>query len=348
MTTSEVTPSDAARPRTAAADGDADAYRFGRPPENLPDLEPAPPTRVADMAGLEIVDVDLRDARQRKRFLDMADVFYEGDPNYIAPLRIQFMKFLDPGSNPCFKYLDHRAMFVVKDGVPVARIVAHVDKAYSEHHGIKTGFFGFFESANDQKVAHALLGEATRWLRERGCVEVFGPMNFSTNHQVGLLVENFSRPPFVENTYNPAYYEELLTSFGFAKAKDLLTWMIDTTEGMDSKKRARIRKVADRVRKREGVTVRPVKFSDTKTEIARMYDLYTKAWEKNWGFAPLGREEFDFMMADLKTGAIADLVLFVEFEGRPVGFCATLPNINEKMPKNGRLLPFAWVKMLNL
>lgn len=348
-TPSAPTPNDISVSRTAAADADAEAHRFGRPPENLPSLDPPPSTRAVKVPdGVTVEQLDLRNARHRKRFLDIADPIYEGDPNYIAPLRMHFMKFLDPAKNPFFGHAGHVALMVKRGDRPVGRVVAHVDREYQAYHGTKTGFFGFFECIDDVAVAHALLDEAVAWLRGQGVREIFGPMEFTTNHQCGLLVENFDRPPFVENTYNPPYYEELLTTYGFGKAKDLLIFMIDIRDGMDTPKRARIRKVADRVRKREGITVRPVDFSDVDREIERMYELYVKAWEKNWGFVALGKEEFNFLMGDLKMVAIADLVLFVEVDGKPVGFTATLPNVNEHMPKNGRLLPFNWLKMLNL
>lgn len=334
---------------SAAAESDAEAYRFGKPPENLPCLDQAPAGRVLETPeGVRVETIDLRKGRDRKLFLDLADPIYEGDPNYISPLRMHFMNFLDPGKNPFFEHADHVALVVKKNGNAVGRIVAHVDHEYCAYHQTKTGFFGFFECIDDKALAHTLLDEAVAWLRGQGVEEIFGPMEFTTNHQCGLLVENFDRPPHVENTYNPPYYEELLTSYGFGRAKDLLTFMIDCSSGMDTPKRARIRKIADRIRKREGVTVRPVNFKDVAGETKRMYELYVKAWEKNWGFVALSEKEFSFLMADLKMVARPELVLFVEFEGKPVGFCATLPDVNEKMPKNGRLFPFNWLKMLNL
>lgn len=348
MSMDSATAGDDAPRRSLAADGDAENFRFGRAPENLPFLEPAPESRVVEDSGVRVVDLDLRKRSDRALFLDMADPIYADDPNYISPLRMQFMKFLDPAKNPAFENLEHRALLAMRGEEPRARIIAHVDRAYCAYHGTSTGFFGFFESYEDRAAAHALLAEATGWLRSKGMVEVFGPMNFSTNHQVGLLVENFGRPPFVEHTYARPYYESLFTSFGFGKAKDLLVFMIDTAEGMSTPKRQRILKVAERVKKREGIIVRPANLKDAKAEIQRMYDIYMKAWEKNWGFAPASRKEFDFLMSDLATVAVADLVLFVEVNGRTVGFSATLPNVNEKMPRNGRLFPFNWLRMLNL
>ena len=333
---------------TGAADGDADAFRFGRPPTDLPHLHPAPDTRLSGSPGVEIVDLDLTQSSARARFLDMADPIYEGDPNYISLLRMQFMKFLNPSKNPAFRNYDYRALLAMQGDRPVARMIVHIDRAYIAYHGSQTGFFGFFESINDRAVAHTLLGEACRWLSEKGMVEVFGPVNFSTNHQVGLLVENFERPPFVDSPYNPPFYQELFSSFGFGKAKDLLIFLIDVSSGMDTPRRKRIQKMADRVRQRESVSVRPANFKEADKEIRRMHEVYVKAWEKNWGFVPPDDEEFHFLMSDLKTAARPELILFIEYKGQPVGFSATLPNVNEKLPKNGRLFPFNWLKLLNL
>ena len=56
---------------------------------------------------------------------------------------------------------------------------------------------------------------------------VRGPMNPSTNHECGLLVEGFDDPPSVMMTYNPPYYAKLIENWGFAKAKDLFAYDID-------------------------------------------------------------------------------------------------------------------------
>lgn len=343
-----MTTSTAEVPDAGAAQADAEAYRFGRPPESLPSYLPAPASRRESSSAIEIETIDLANRKDRKIFLDLADPIYAGDKNYISALRMHFNKFLNPKDNPSYSHLTVRAFIARKEGKAVGRITAQVDQHYIDYHGSKTGFFGFFECIHDEPTAHALLDAAISWLHAQGIEEIFGPMNFTTNHQCGLLVDNFDRPPYVENTYNPPFYEALLTSYGFGKAKDLLIWMVDTADGMDTPKRKRIQKVADRIRKREGITVRPVSFKDQKAEIARMYDLYMRSWERNWGFVPLAKEEFDFLMADLKMVAREELVLFVEVDGKPVGFSATLPNVNEKMPKNGKLFPLNWMKMLTL
>lgn len=323
-------------------------YPFGAPPTDLPSLDPAPPGRVTERVGVEIVTVDLSIRRDRKRFMNVADPLYANDPNYIAPLRIDQNKFLDPEKNKAFRYLDVRAFIAVRDDRDVGRLTVQVDHEYERHNGKRVGFFGFFESVDDVRVAHAMLDEGLRWLKAQGCVEVFGPANFTLNHQAGCIIDNFSRPPMVEESYNLPYYEKLLTSFGFGKAKDLYIWWIDLDDGLDTPRRSRIAKIADRVRNREGVTLRTGRVKEIDKEIERIFDIYVAAWEKNWGFAPPLKEEFLDLAEPMKQIVIEDLALFVEVEGKPVAFALTLPNVNEKLPKNGRLFPFGWTGLLSL
>jgi hypothetical protein len=327
---------------------DDEDYRFGAPPKDLPKLEPGPPGRVTDRAGVRIDAIDLGKKADRKRFLDVADAVQSGDPNFISPLRMERMKFLDTGHNPALASLEMKVMIAVRDGRDVGRITAHIDRAYDAYHGVKAGWFGFFESIDDARVAHALLDEAVKWVKQKGAREIIGPNNFTTNHQVGLLVENFDRPPFVEMTYNPKYYEPLINAYGFGKAKDLLVWWIDVTKGTDDAKIKRYHDVSEKVKKRYGLRIRGVNAKqDFEAEVARLFGLYNESWQKNWGFVPVTEPEFKTIAADLKPIIVETLVLIVEDkQGTPVAFSVCLPNVNEVMPKNGRLFPFGFWKLL--
>ena len=332
---------------TAKKARSGDDYRFGAPPKDLPKLHPAPPERATQRGKVRIETINLANKAQRKRFLDVADAIQGRDPNFISPLRMERMKFLDTRHNPALAQIDMRVMIAVRDGRDVGRITAHVDRAYDAEHGVKAGWFGFFESIDDRQVAHALLADATEWVRLRGATDIIGPNNFTTNHQVGLLVENFSRPPFIEMTYNPAYYERLISSFGFGKAKDLLVWWIDVTKGTDDPRLKRFYDVSQKVQKRYGLTIRNVRLANFDAEVATVFRLYNDTWQKNWGFVPVSESEFKTIASDFRQIIVEDMVLIVEDKHKkPVAFSVTLPNINEVMPKNGRLVPFGWWKLL--
>jgi GNAT superfamily N-acetyltransferase len=333
-----------AAPKPAAAEAYAP---FGKPPENLPRHLPAPPTRAAARGDVRIERIDLARRRDRQRFLDVSDAIQRGDPNYIAPLRMERMRFLDPAKNPAFLQLEVLPLLAVRDGQDVGRITAHLDRAYDAHHGGRTAFFGFFESVDDRAVAHALLDEAVAFAKGRGAAELFGPCNFTTNHQVGLLVENFDRPPCVEMTYNPAWYRALVESYGFGKAKDLLAFWIVTEAGIADPKMKRYFDISEKARARYGLTLRALDPKDFANEVARAFRLYNATWEKNWGFVPVSEAEFAAIAHDLKPVLDPNLALFVEDrEKNPVGFAVCLPDVNEVMPRNGRLFPFGWWKLL--
>lgn len=331
---------------TPALSPDEESHPFGKPPETLPSLSDVPKSRVVDRSGIELEIIDLANKKDRRRFLEMAPPLYAGDPNFIAPLMFERDHFLNPDKNKGLEGLEIRPILALQGGRIVGRISAHIDHHYNEYHGAKAGWFGFFECVNDKKVAHAMLDEATNWLKSKGMTEAIGPMNFTTNHQAGLLVENFSRPATVEMTYNPPYYEELLTSFGFGKAKDLLAWWIDVSNGRDDPKIERIAKVADRTMKRAGIRMRHLEMEHFEREVELLFDLYNRAWQKNWGFVPLTKAGFEAIVNDLKQIVRPELLLFIYKGDEAVAFSCTLPDINQAMPKNGRLLPFGWLKIL--
>src|SRR5512142_2141936 len=124
-------PSAPPSPRGEAADA-----ALGQPPKDLPRLSPAPPTRVADRAGVAVARIDLASKRDRSRFLDVADAIQRGDPDYVAPLRMERMRFLDPAKNPAFRQLEVLPLVATRREKVAGRITAHVDRAYDAFHGV--------------------------------------------------------------------------------------------------------------------------------------------------------------------------------------------------------------------
>ena len=162
-----------------------------------------------------------------------------------------------------------------------------------------------------------------------------------------MLVENFDRPPCIEMPYNPPWYEGLVTSFGFGKAKDLLVWWIVSEKGTEDPKMGRYFEASERAKKRYGLRLRTVDMKDFSNEVARLFRLYNATWQKNWGFVPVTEEEFVAIAHDLRPVVDPSLVLLVEDRaGSPIGFSVTLPDMNEVMPRSGRLFPFGWWRLL--
>jgi len=304
------------------------------------------------MSELSASEISIKPARSpsdRQHFLDFPYKHYRGDAHWIAPLRMAQRDILNTKRHPFYKTSDVEMFLARRKGRVVGRIMAILNRAHNEFHNERAGFFGFFEVENDEDAAAALLDAARDWLGSRGAEVIRGPMNPSTNYECALLVDGFEADPMVMMTYNPAYYAELLEGYGMKKAMDLYAFDIGVDYFNHSDK---LKRVADRLRKKSNISVRTVNMKDFKNEVGIIREVYNNAWSRNWGFVPMTEEEFEHLAKDLKQIVDPRIVLIAEQldeagKARPVGFLLAVPDINRALKKiNGRLLPFGLPKLL--
>jgi GNAT superfamily N-acetyltransferase len=299
-----------------------------------------------------MVDIEpVSSSRALRAFVELPFYIYTGDPNWAPPLKSDVRWMLDLSKNPFWKHAKRQLFLARKGGRVVGRIAAIVDDEHNRVHEEKIGFFGFFESEDDREVAAALFREAEAWVRGvlPEASRLRGPVNPSLNDECGALVPAESDPgiPFIMMTYNPAYYLDLFAAAGYAKVKDLVAILA----AVDDRSFQRLQRVSDIVRKREKgrAVVRPIRMDRFDEDLAIVKDLYNRSWEKNWGFVPMSSEEIDAMAKKLKPILYPPWVLFVELDGKPVGFHLALPDYNLVLNKlGGSLLPFGWLKFLLL
>lgn len=281
--------------------------------------------------------------REKEAFIRLPWALYRNDPNWVPPLLRDMRRMLDPEVHPFHAHSDVRLFLGWRDGRLAGRVAAIHNRNHQAFHEEPIGFFGFYETPDDREVSSALLEAAGGWLRERGLEAMRGPASFSTNETAGLLVEGFDGPPRVMMPYNPPFYEALLEASGFRPVKTLLAYYIDNQTPPEYLVRA-----AGIVRKRTGVTTRPLEMPRFDEELATIRHIYNAAWERNWGFVPMTDAEFEFLAEELKPIVDPNLARIAETsEGRPVGFALALPDFNQVLQKlNGRLFPFGILKAL--
>jgi GNAT superfamily N-acetyltransferase len=293
------------------------------------------------LAGVEVVAVENK--RGLREFIELPYSLHRHDPYWVPPLRMAVKELLDREKHPFYTNADAEFFLAMKDGSAVGRVAAIFDRAHNRFHEESAGFFGFFECVNDPSVAEALLSRARNWVRERGATFLRGPVSPSTNYECGLLIDGFDRSPMVMMPYNPRYYPELMDRVGLSKAKDLLGYLSNAFT-IDMKK---IERVADRVLRTNGVTVRPINMKDFDAEVERVWEVYSRAWSRNWGFIPMSREEFRVMGKEMKQVLKPELVLIGEVDGKMVGFALALPDVNIALkPAAGTLFPTGLLKIL--
>ena len=284
-----------------------------------------------------------------KKFVKVPFRVHRDHPEWVPPLIMERMDFLNRKKNPYFDHAEVELLIAERDGVPVGRISAQIDSRWDEYRGGNDGQFGFFETIDDAEVADALLDAGCEWLAGKGREKVYGPMDFTTNDEIGIQIEGFDiRPVILENCHQP-YVRDLVEGNGFTKAMDLLMWHLEMgnlAKGLEF--HPAIMEAAQKSLDEHGITIRNMRKSDMQAEVMRFHSVYNEAWGDNWGFVPITEDEAGYHAKLLKQIIDEDWAMIAETEdGTVVGAALTLPDINQVLAKlDGRLLPTGWLKFL--
>ncbi len=108
-----------------------------------------------------------------------------------------------------------------------------------------------------------------------------------------------------------------------------------------------IQRIVQSGKRNERIRIRQVEIRHFGREAKIICDILNDAWSDNWGFVPFTDKEIEHTGKKLKPLVREDLILIAEYDGRPVAFMMTLPDLNEPLkPLNGNLFPFGWAKLL--
>jgi GNAT superfamily N-acetyltransferase len=309
-----------------------------QPPER--DIaRPAEPSRPFEVRAVN-------GGRELQAFIRLPWRLYRDSAEWVPPLISERKRHLDRRRNPFFEHAEAEYFLAWRDGEPVGRITAHVDHRFNEFHSNRWGMFGFFECERDPAVAGALLDTAESWLRERGRDRMVGPLDFSTNHECGVLVEGHEfRPQILENWHHP-YYRELLEGKRMSKAMDLYKWEIIYANRPEMY--PVINELAERLEPEHGIRLRRMRKRNLRNEVRAFMEVYNEAWSNNWGFVPLTDAELDHLAKELKPILDEDFACVAETEdGEVAGVSLSLPDFNKVLTRlNGRLLPLGWLRAL--
>jgi hypothetical protein len=291
-----------------------------------------------DVQGVAIRMVE--DGCDLDRFVRLPFELHRDDPHWVPPLMVERRAALSRWKNPYFRHAEACFWLAERGGPTIGRISAQIDRLAARSLGDGLGQFGMLASIDDPQVVNSLLKAAESWLRERGMARVMGPFNLSINEETGLLVDGFDTPPMLMMGHDRRYLGPLLERAGYRKVKYLLAFLSDGTCA-DPLKPLLGRRLPP------NVTVRPLRLSDYRREIATVTSIFNDAWSRNWGFVPMTEEEVDHMAVQMRPLIRERLVWFAEVDGEPAAMAVCLPNLNEMIRDlNGRLLPFGWAKLL--
>jgi len=287
--------------------------------------------QLREVKGKEILD----------EFIRVPWSIYRDDPHWIPPLLMERREALSP-KNPFFRHAHWNAWVAYRDGRPVGRISAQIDRLHLETHDAETGFFGLIEAPDDPAVFKALFGAAEEWLKNEGMKRVLGPFNLGINQEMGLLVEGFETPPYIMMGHGRPYYGNAIEAVGYLPAQDTLAYeLLAENFGMPATMRKLLQRQGDRIR------ARAFDKKNREADLEAMREIFNDAWSNNWGFVPFTEAEFNAVGKELLMLVPAEFIRIAEVDGRPAAFIVMLSNINEAIADlDGRLLPFGWAKLL--
>ncbi|HYI63669.1 MAG TPA: N-acetyltransferase [Allosphingosinicella sp.] len=281
----------------------------------------------------------------RKAFVELAYRLNLSDPNWVPPLKDEVRGLITPGKNPWFEHAEAAFFLAFRPGDPgrpVGRISAQVDRLVLEHMGAGLGQWGMFE-AEDAEVAAALLAAAEGWLRGRGMTRSMGPFSLGIWDEPGLLVMGHDHPPMVMMGHNNEAYAGWVEAAGYSGVKDLYTYDVPSDRGFPPL----VQRIIASGERNPRIRIRKVDKSRFDEEAALLMTILNEAWADNWGFIPLTDAEIAYAGKKMKPIVLEDLILVAEYDGEPVAFMMSLPDVNEFiMDLKGELFPFGWIKLL--
>ncbi len=282
------------------------------------------------------------DGRGLDAFLRVPYLVHADDPTWVPPLLAMEKSRLTPKKGPFFRMGEAQLFVAMRNGLPIGRVTAHINRNHLATQKDGAGHFGFFDCVDDQGAAHALVEAAAAWLRERGVARMVGPFNFSINEECGLQIEGFDTPPAVFMTQSRPWMAALLENEGFSREMDLLAYRVDPNNIGP-----RMRRLTQRARLTSRIAVRSPDMSRRNEELSLLVDIFNDSWSRNWGFSPLSEAEVESLLGGFSRFIRGHFARFVMLDGEPVGFMGFLPNYNEAIQTfGGKLLPFNWARLL--
>ena len=299
------------------------------------------------MAHGEVVITPVSGKADRKAFVELAYRMNASDPNWVPPLKMEAMELVTPGKNPFFEHADVQLFLARRNGEIVGRISAHIDHLATamdaaQGMGPGTGNWGLLE-AEDESIAQALIATAEEWLRAKGMTRVLAPLSMSIWEEPGQLTKGFDHPPTVMMGHQPERYQHYIEALDYTTVKTLKTFELDIVPPFPPL----IQRIVASGEKNARIRIRNVDKSHFDQEAALILDILNDAWSDNWGFVPFTDTEIAYAGKKFKPIVREDLIMIAEYDGEPVAFMMTLPDLNEVLkPMGGNLFPFNWAKLL--
>jgi hypothetical protein len=265
-----------------------------------------------------------------RTFLTFPWTVYRSAPNWTPPLMSVVREHMDRQHSPTWEHIEGEYFIAWRGDQPVGTVAAFINHRHNEYWDENIGFFGAFEVLDDQEAITVLLDTAAEWVAAKGATAIRGPMTFSTNGEVGVLVDGFDDPNVLMYPWTYPYYAKLIEQTpGFVPVMDFYAYHFALDRVHNSETLEKLFRITARNAERRQITIRTLNPKRLDDEFLLLKSIYNKAWERNWGFVPFSDRELDEMVAAIGQFLDPRMAFFAEVEGVPRGFILALPDMHQ-------------------
>ncbi len=294
---------------------------------------------------IEIKQIEPTKANLRK-FTQFQIDLYDGNPYYVPPLISDDVYTLMPDENPAFDFCESAYFMAYREGRPVGRIAAIINRQVNEKSGAKDARFGFIDFIDDPAVSAALLKAAEDWSSKKGMTKIIGPLGFTDLDHEGMLIAGFDELSTMATIYNYPYYPEHMEKLGYKKESDWLEFLMEVPDSIPDK----YNRIAEIVKKKYGLKV--LKYTNRKRikmEYGHaLFHLINEAYKDLYQYSTLTERQIDHYIDIYLNLLNLDLVtLIADSNGRLVGVGISMPSMSRALQKSkGKMLPLGWYHLL--
>ena len=264
--------------------------------------------------------------RLEKEFIDLPKKLYKNDPCWISHLDSEIQAVFNANKNQFHKH-GKCTRWILVDGnqKTIGRIAAFIDHDKNKEGNIPFGGIGFFECIQNESAAFHLFDTAKSWLQKQGMKAMHGPINFGENDKFwGLLIEGFQSPSYGMN-YNPPYYIDFFESYGFTKAYDQLTNVLNAEKPLSQ----RFTRISDWVMNKKEYSFKHFSMAKKEQFFADFMEIYNDAWRDFDNFTPIDLATIRDSFRQLKPIMDEKVIWFAYYNNEPIAFVLCMPDVNQ-------------------
>jgi GNAT superfamily N-acetyltransferase len=292
--------------------------------------------------------VEIKEVKTRsdlKKFLKFPLKLYSGNSYFVPSLYFDEMNTLRRDRNPAFDFCEASYWLAYKNRKVAGRIAGIINPAYNEHWDQKRARFGWVDFIDDEEVSGALFDAVEAWAKEKGMVDIHGPLGFCDLDRQGTLIEGFDEPGMIITIYNHPYYRDHMKKMGYCKDTDWLEYEIKTPDEVPDK----LERLNEIVLKRSNLKILEAKKAKDLLPYAdRIFEVLDEAYKELYGFAPLTQKQVKVYVKQFFGFVNPDYVKVVlNDKDDVIAFGIAMPSLSDALRKSkGKLFPLGFLYLM--